>query len=294
MVGAAKSIGMLSGVDQFITEDEANAIPASHVLYLCTGSQGEPRAALSRIANSEHRNVKFHKGDVVIFSSKVIPGNEVSIYALQNKLAEKGIEIITEKMRNIHVSGHPCREELKKMYEWVKPIVSIPVHGERRHLIEHSKLSKLLGVKHSVAPKNGEMYKINKNGVELIDVVTSGRLHQDGSFIVSDDDAGLRTRRKIAYSGHVSLSLVYNVKGNILSGPEPRAVGIATGHDGSLVESLLDGVSDVAELTFNSLSAKTYRDEDLVEEKLVSKIKRYVKDRTGKRTQVEVIVHKVV
>ena len=294
MAGAAKSIGMLSGIDQFITEDEANAIPASHVLYLCTGSQGESRAALSRIANHEHRNVKFHKGDVVIFSSKVIPGNEVNIYALQNKLAEKGVEIVTEKMRNIHVSGHPCREELKKMYEWVRPIVSIPVHGERRHLIEHSKLSKLLGVKHSVAPKNGEMYKITRNGVEVIDVVTSGRLHQDGLFIVSDDDSGLRARRKIAYSGHISVSLVYNANGKILSGPEPRAVGIATGHNGNLIESLLDGVSDVAELTFNSLSYKTYKDEDLLEEKLVSKIKRYVKDITGKRTQVEVIVHKVV
>ena len=138
------------------------------------------------------------------------------------------------------------------------------------------------------------MYKITKNGVEVIDVVTSGRLHQDGLFIVPDYDSGLKARRKIAYSGHISVSLVYNANGKILSGPEPRAVGIATGQNGNLVESLLDGVSDVAELTFNSLSYNTYKDEDLLEEKLVSKIKRYVKDITGKRTQVEVIVHKVV
>lgn len=293
MAGAAKSIGLLSNVDQFLTEEEANAIPASHVLYLCTGSQGEPRAALSRIATNEHRNVKFNKGDVVIFSSKVIPGNEMGIYALQNNLADQGVEIITEKMRNIHVSGHPCREELKKMYEWVRPMISIPVHGERRHLIEHSKLSKLLGVNHSVAPKNGEMYKITQNGVEVIDVVTSGRLHQDGSFIVSDSDAGLRLRKKIAYSGHISVGIVYNKNGEILSGPEPRAIGIATGHNGCLVEALMDGISELAELTFNNLSPKIINDEDLVEERLVSKIKKYVKEQTGKRTQVEVIVHKV-
>ena len=160
MTAAAKSIGLLSEVGEILSEDEAQSMPAAHVLYLCTGSQGESRAALSRIASGEHRSVKFHKGDVVIFSSKIIPGNEKGIFALQNALADDGVDIITEKMRAIHVSGHPCREELKKMYEWIRPKIAVPVHGERRHLLEHAKLAKSLSPKFSIAPRNGEMIKL--------------------------------------------------------------------------------------------------------------------------------------
>ena len=124
ITAAAKSIGLLKGVGHIIDEDDARSMPSAHVLYLCTGSQGEPRAALSRIAAGEHRNVKFHKGDVVIFSSKIIPGNEKGIFALQNALADDGVEIVTEKMRDIHVSGHPCRGELEQMYEWARPLIA--------------------------------------------------------------------------------------------------------------------------------------------------------------------------
>jgi len=297
MTAAAKSVGMLSQVGRLISEDEARAMPAAHVLYLCTGSQGEPRAALSRIAAGEHRSVKFHKGDVVIFSSKIIPGNEKGIFALQNALADDGIDIVTEKSRDIHVSGHPCRDELSRMYDWVQPEIAIPVHGERRHLLEHAKLAKSLGIKRALAPHNGEMILLASEADEktpkIIDIVSSGRLHQDGNDIVSASDEGLRLRRKMAYAGHVSVSMVVNGKGRILSGPEPRISGFPEGKDGNVLVDLLDAVADEAEDAFDNLSPKAQRDEDLIEAKLKTRIRRKVKELTGKRSVVEAVVHKV-
>ncbi|WP_339335189.1 ribonuclease J, partial [uncultured Maricaulis sp.] len=135
MTAAAKAVGLLQDVQDFVGEEEAAFFPAEKILYLCTGSQGEPRAALSRIAAGNHRNVTLGNEDTVIFSSRVIPGNELGIFELQNQLAERGVHILTEKNRPIHVSGHPCRDELAQMYAWAKPKVAIPVHGERRHLL---------------------------------------------------------------------------------------------------------------------------------------------------------------
>ena len=293
MTAAAKSVGLLSKVGALLTEDEAQAMPSAHVLCLCTGSQGEPRAALSRIASGQHRSVKFHQGDVVIFSSKIIPGNEKGIFALQNALADDGVEIITEKMRPIHVSGHPCRDELTAMYDWVNPEIAIPVHGERRHLLEHAKLAKNLGIKHAYAPRNGEMIQIAPTGPQVVDIVASGRLHQDGNDIVSAHDEGLRLRRKMAYAGHISVGLVINGKGSLVAGPEPRISGFPEGKTGELIEDLLDDVAEVAEDTFDRITRRDRRDEEVVETKLASKIKRRVRERTGKRSIVEVIVHKV-
>ena len=293
MTAAAKSIGLLGKTGALLSEDEAQAMPAAHVLYLCTGSQGEPRAALSRIANGEHRSVRFSKGDVVIFSSKIIPGNEKGIFALQNALADDGVEIITEKMRPIHVSGHPCRDELSQMYDWVEPEIAIPVHGERRHLLEHAKLAKNLGIKRTYPPRNGEVILLAPKGPKVVDIVASGRLHQDGNDIVSSADEGLRLRRKMGYSGHVSVSLVVNAKGKIVSGPEPRASGFPEGKKGELLDGLLDDVADVAEDAFYALKPSDKRDEEAIELKVAAKVKRLIRDRTGKRTLVEIFAHKV-
>ena len=268
-------------------------MPSAHVLYLCTGSQGEPRAALSRIAAGQHRNVKFGEDDVVIFSSKIIPGNDKNIFALQNALADDGVHIVTEKDRPIHVSGHPCRDELTRMYDWVQPEIAIPVHGERRHLLEHARLAKSLGIKKAYPPKNGEMIRIAPNGPEVVDITPSGRLHQDGTAIVSSLDEGLRLRRKMAYAGHVSVSLVVDQKGRIISGPEPRISGFPEGKNGEILEVLLDIVEDAAMEGYDDLSQRALKDEELIEEKLTSKIKRRVRERTDKRTIVEVIAHKV-
>ena len=291
MVGAARSVGLLSGVGPIIDEEEARALPSGHVLYICTGSQGESRAALSRIANGERRNIKFTQGDVVIFSSKIIPGNEKSIFRLQNSLAEDGVHIVTEKDRAIHVSGHPYQDELKQMYDWVKPHIAIPVHGERRHLLEHAELAKGWGVPHAYDPHNGEMIRLSQDGAEVIDIVPSGRLHEDAGQIVRADDNGLRLRRKMAYAGHITVSLVYNKKGKIISGPEPRISGFPEGPNGAFIDGLLDDVADLTEDVFRSIPSKARQDEDTVEDRIRSKIKRMVNTRTDKRAIVEVTAH---
>ncbi len=293
MVAAARSIGLLSEIGVLLDEEEAMAMPQGHVLYLCTGSQGEPRAALSRIANDDHRTIKFSKGDVVIFSSKIIPGNEVGIFALQNALADEGIEIVTEKDRAIHVSGHPCRDELAQMYEWARPDIAIPVHGERRHLLEHAKLARKLGVPKTKAARNGEMLRLAPDGPEVVDIVPSGRLHQDGTVIVSNHDNGLRLRRKMAYAGHISIGLVIDLKGKIMSGPEMRLTGLPEGKNGQHLDHLMDGIEEAVETVLHHMRPKEMKDEDMVEDKISGKVKRYVKQATGKRTIVDVIVHRI-
>lgn len=293
MVGAAKAVGLLENVGELLDMETAMSLPQEHVLYLCTGSQGEPRAALSRIANGDHRTINFSAGDAVIFSSKIIPGNEIGIFALQNALADDGIEIVTEKDRDIHVSGHPCRGELELMYSWARPEIAVPVHGERRHLLEHAKLAKSFGVKHALAGRNGEMMRLAPNGPDIVDIVPSGRLHQDGSDIVNARDAGLRKRKKMAYAGHVAVSLVVNDKGKIMSGPEPRISGFPEGDQGEILERLLDDVADQAEATYNRLKLSEKRDEDIAEDRIAAKIKRTLRNTTGKRAVVEVTVHKI-
>ena len=293
MVGAAKATGILDDSYSLVDEEEAANIPDGHILYLCTGSQGESRAALSRIAQGSHRNVKLSKGDVVIFSSKIIPGNEKGIFALQNELADQGIEIVTEKARDIHVSGHPCRDELAQMYDWARPNIAIPVHGERRHLIEHAKLAKQLGIRHTLAPHNGEMILLAPKGPKIIDLVPSGRLHEDGGAIVSADDEGLRERRKVSFAGHVGVSLAVNSKGNIASGPEPRLCGFPVGYDGEFIEPLLDEMADIAERTFNRLKKGERLDEDKCEASIATAIRRYFRSVGFKRPFVEVTVLRV-
>lgn len=291
MTAAAKAVGLLSDVGHILSEEEASAMPVGHVLYLCTGSQGEPRAALSRIAEGSHRSVKFKSGDVVVFSSKIIPGNEKAIFALQNALADDGVEIITEKDRPVHVSGHPNRDELKRMYEWVRPRIAIPVHGERRHLLEHAKFSKTVGAETSIPGRNGEMIRLAPNGPKVVDIVPSGRLYEDGGEIVPSTDDGLRLRKKMAYAGHIGVSLVVNEKGRLISGPEPRIVGFPEGRRGEVLDGLLDAVIEAAEQAFGELSQRSRKDEDGIEEKIRGRVKRVVRDLTGKRAVVEIHAH---
>lgn len=293
MTEAAKAVGMLDDVGHILSENEASAMPAAHVLYLCTGSQGEPRAALSRIAEGSHRTVKFKSGDVVIFSSKIIPGNELGIFALQNALADDGVQIITEKDRPIHVSGHPNRGELKQMYEWVRPKVAIPVHGERRHLLEHARFAKTVGATTSIPGRNGEMIRLAPGNPKVIDIVPTGRLYEDGGKIVSSLDDGMRLRRKMAYAGHIAVSVVINEKGRLISGPEPRISGFPEGKNGGVMDELLDAVAETAERAFNELAPRARKDLDAIEDKLRGRVKRVVRNMTNKRSIVEIHAHMV-
>ncbi len=181
IVAAAQSVGLLADSPAFIDESEAGSLPDENILFLCTGSQGEARAALSRIASGEHRHVSLRAGDTVIFSSRIIPGNETEIFALQNKLMERHIEVITDKDEDVHVSGHPCRDELRQMYQWARPRIAIPVHGERRHLLEHEKFAHEMQVQQAIAPNNGDLIRLAPGPAKVIDEVPAGRLYLDAA-----------------------------------------------------------------------------------------------------------------
>jgi ribonuclease J len=196
------------------------------VLYLCTGSQGEPRAALARIANGSHPNVKLSEGDTVIFSSRVIPGNELGIAEIQNLLAARGIGLITADDTLVHVSGHPCRDELAQMYRWIRPRLALPVHGEMRHQVAHAKLARQLQVPQAIVPENGQMFRLAPGRPELIDEVPSGRVHLDGKILVGEGEGLTKDRRAMAYAGLLVVTLVMDAKGRIAGTPNVLAEGM--------------------------------------------------------------------
>lgn len=290
MTAAAKSVGLLQHVQEFIPEEEAGFFPNDKILYLCTGSQGEPRAALSRIAEGSHRNVTLGNGDTVIFSSRVIPGNEIGIFDLQNRLAEKGVEIVTEKDRPIHVSGHPCRDELAQMYGWAKPKVAIPVHGERRHLLEHAQFARSLQVPHSVSVRNGDLVELRADGgASIIDETPAGRLYVDGNFTTPSDADSMRERRRLSWSGFITVALAVTEKGELVSGPEIRAAGLPE-DDNMPLEAFHDALAEAAERRFEALGRRARRDPDHVEEEVRLAVRREANGIWGKKPHVDVVV----
>ncbi len=245
IVDAARETGLLPEGLTFVEPGDAGHLPREHVLYLCTGSQGEPRAALSRIARNDHRDLTLSEGDTVIFSSKIIPGNDREIYNLQNDLVELGVKIITEKEEFVHVSGHPCREELRVMYEWARPEIAIPVHGEARHLEEHAEFALELGAKKSFAPRNGDLIRIAPDGPERIDEVPAGRMYLDGDILMPDGAAAMRERRKLAYAGVLAVSLAFDRKGALCDVVAADGAGVVWGDgDGDAAGELADEIED--------------------------------------------------
>lgn len=290
IVGAARSVGLLADVPAFVTEEQSTHLPPENVLYLCTGSQGEPRAALARIASGDHRHVTLRNGDAVLFSSRVIPGNESAIHALWESFEERGIEVITDKQSPIHVSGHPARDELRQMYQWARPQIAVPVHGERRHLIEHAKLARELQTPHAIPARNGEMILLAPNGPTIIDEVPSGRLYVDGSQTIGSDDEALKDRKRIGTEGVVTVAMSISAKRHsIVSGPDVRVRGLSAADEEDL-ETLLQDMSRVAEAAFNRLSASDRADADVAEEAVMKSVRRASEKAWGKRPLVEVII----
>ncbi len=226
IIGAARASGYLKDFPAIINEGDAAQLPARHVLYLVTGSQGEPRAALSRIAQGQHPTVSLGPADTVIFSSRIIPGNELAIFALHNQLASLGVTILTEQDHFVHVSGHPCRDELSEMYRWVRPKISVPVHGELRHMTEHARLALALQVPEAVVLANGQMLRLAPGKAEIIDEVPAGRLCLDGRVLVREGDGIARQRRALAFAGLIAVTLVLDVKGKIRAEPAILLEGI--------------------------------------------------------------------
>jgi len=288
IVEAAQETGVLSRSLSLVDAADAGYLPADKILYLCTGSQGEPRAALSRIASGSHRDVVLGEGDVVIFSSRVIPGNEKDIFALQNAFSEQGVRVITERDRFIHVSGHPCRDELKQMYEWVRPRIAVPVHGEARHIAEHCRFAKAMGVQEALPARNGEMILLGPGRARVIDQTPSGRLHLDGQILTRQGDGSLRDRRRLSYSGHLAVAIVLDDRDRLAAPVEVRAKGAPVGlmEDGEPAEHIAE---EAIEAAIDGLSRQR-RSEAMIEE-VARRAARGVYHRLwGKKPETTVVV----
>lgn len=274
MAAAARSVGLLQGLEPFITDDQAKHMGENEILFLCTGSQGEARAALSRIADGSHPHVKLGSGDHVVFSSRVIPGNEIPIRNLQNKLADRGVRLHTERdTPGIHVSGHPCRGELKQMYQWVRPQIAVPTHGERRHLIEHAAFAKDLQVPDAISPRNGDMVRLAPGKPEIIDEVPAGRLYVDGGVVTAENGDALRERRHAAFNGMLAVSIVLDGRNKIVSGPQVRGIGL-TGDEEYSLDDALDDLAEEAEGAYKKLQGDTRELDEAIESAISRAVKK--------------------
>jgi ribonuclease J len=287
---AARENGYLADLPPFLTEDEAAYIPRDRILMICTGSQGEPRAALARIARDDHPSVELEPGDVVIFSSRIIPGNEKSIGRLQNALARLGVEIVTEQDHFVHVSGHPARDELVRMYQMIRPRIAIPVHGEARHLIAHANLARECQVPQPLIIENGDMVRLGPVGAEIVDEVPVGRLASDGKNLLPLDGTALKDRRRVVFNGTAVATLVLDRQGRLLAPPAITAIGLAEPEAAAAVVPFL---RTAVERALDDLPAGARRDDDTVSEAVRRALRRTFNERFGKRPLVEIQVVRI-
>jgi len=293
MAAAAKSVGLMEDIKPFLDDTEAKHFPPQGVLYLCTGSQGEPRAALSRIAEGTHPHVNLGAGDACVFSSRVIPGNEIPIRNLQNKLTERGVRLYTERDHpGIHVSGHPCRDELAEMYAWARPTISVPTHGERRHLMEHAAFARDLQVPQQVTPRNGDMVRLAPGRAEIIDEVPSGRLFVDAGILTPENGDALRERRHAAFNGVIAVSVVLDGRGKIASGPQVRALGLPTDSEDHL-DDVLDELADEAENAIKRVKGDALELDESIETAISRAVKKASQRIWGRRPVVETTVLRI-
>ncbi len=286
ILAAGQETGYFKDLDTLIDEQDVGDIPRDNILIACTGCQGEPRAAIARIARGDHKHIHLAEGDNVLFSSKIIPGNEMTLGALFNDLASKKINVVTEKDAFIHVSGHPGRAELRHMYDWVKPQCAIPVHGETRHLIRHAEFAKEMGVKHRIVPQNGDVIEIQPSGVTLVDRVSAGRLAVDGRVIVSVEDSSLAERRRASVSGFVTVSAIFDRNGMLAAQPALAILGLPRGNE----ESFQDILTDIVEDALDRMPRKARLSDTEVQEVSRIAIRRYCRKEIGKNPGVATLI----
>lgn len=288
VVDAAKQVGYISEDMEFIDEREIMNLPREDVLLICTGCQGEPRAALTRISRGDHPHIRLRPEDTVIFSSRKIPGNEVKINGIQNRLVERKIEVITDRNYYIHVSGHPAREELKQMYELVRPRIAVPTHGEPRHLHEHAKLARSFGVKETVEAHNGAVVWLEEGEASVIGKVHSGYIAVDGSSLIPTDSDVISMRRKLRDDGVVFVSVTLDKDGGLASPVQLVAPGILDEkEDAELIVEYMGKVSDAME----NLKKKSRDDEVKEAARLV--IRRAIKRDLDKKPVIEILLARV-
>lgn len=286
---AARQNGYLADLPPFITEHDIGYLPRDKALMICTGSQGEPRSALARIAREEHPNVTLEPGDTVVFSSRIIPGNERAIGDLQNQLVRLGVEIVTERDHMVHVSGHPARGELVSMYQWVRPKVAIPVHGEARHLAAHARLAEDCQVSQALVIENGSMVRLAPGPAEVVDNVPSGRLGLDGKVLIRLDGAVMRTRHRTMWNGGAVATLVLDRDGRLKADPQITVHGLL---DPELDAEVLDELSESVLAAVNALPPGD-RDDDAVKEAARLAVRRSLHASRGKKPVTDVHVVRI-
>ena len=288
VIEVSSELGYLDGLPPFVREDQFDHIPRENVVVLCTGSQGEARAALAKLARQEMRNVRLAPGDTVVFSSRVIPGNEKAIITIKNQLIEQGVKIIEDTDALVHVSGHPRRNELRRMYEWVRPQVLVPVHGEAAHLAAHGSLGAMSGIPEVAQVRDGEMLRLAPGPVELIERVPFGRIYKDGKVIGNDVEVGVRDRRKLSFAGHVAVNVVLDDQYELAGDPDLVAVGVAEKDaSGRLIEQVM---LDAAIGAIQSIPRKGRRNLDLVAEAVRRSVRSSANEVWGKKPIVTVFV----
>ena len=283
---AAKQCGYLNNLIEPLDPREAKKISREKIVYLCTGSQGEPNGAMMRISNYIHPDVVIESGDTVIFSSKIIPGNEKKLYKLHNQLVKNDIEVISEENEFVHVSGHPNREDLKDMYNWVKPKSVLPVHGEHRHMFEHINFAKEMQVPYPVRVENGDVVQLHPGEKpKVIDKAPSGRIYVDGNISVDEESQSIKDRKHLSHNGFLEITIIINDVGLIVKKPIISFRGIPNnGENSNFIFELEDKIHDICK----TFSLKNSHQEQNLIEVLKTNCRKTVKEKTGKRPYTNV------
>ncbi len=289
MNDAARENGYLRKFPRFLGEEDAAKLPREKLLLACTGSQGEPRAALARIAAGSHPRISLDEGDAAIFSSRRIPGNERAIARLQDMLVHRGVEVVDDSDHFVHVSGHPARDELIDMYRWIRPQIAVPVHGERRHLHEHRRLARQCQVRQAVVATNGDAVRLAPGPAAVVATVPSGRLAVEGENLLPVDGPVLRERRRLMENGAAVATIVVDARGELLEDAVVTLAGLG-GEDEKTDDALYDDMIDAVDEAVEGLSPSARRDDRVLEQTVRAAIRRVIRSATGKRPATDVHV----
>lgn len=288
MVAAAQQAGYLQDVPEFLTDKQGMDLPRDKVAFVATGCQGESRAAMAKIARSEHPMIRLSPGDTVIFSSRAIPGNETNIGYIQNRLVEMGVEIIDHRSGLVHVSGHPARNELERMYQLVRPEIAVPVHGERRHIHEHAKFARALQVPKTIEPFNGAVVCLTGDNPGVVGREHSGYLALDGSTMIDSNAGVIRTRRKLRDDGFCIATLVLTKQGELKGNPRIAAPGsLDANDDKEILGAISEAVREVVE------RGRWNGKQSQLEEAIRNTMRKIIRDELGKRPVLDVHIHTI-
>ncbi len=288
VIDVASDLGYMDGLPDFIGEEDYGFIPRENLVIICTGSQGEPQAALAKLPRDEMKAVALTAGDTVVFSSRTIPGNEKAILGIKNALIDRGMKIIEDGDALVHVSGHPRRSELKQMYSWVRPQIGVPVHGEAAHLVAQGSLMAMSGIGQVAQIRDGDMLRLSPGPATIIDQVPFGRAYKDGRLMGSEQAMGIRDRRKLSFAGHVAVNVVLDDRYELAGDPDLVAIGVA--EEDARGETLEDLMLDAAIGAVDSIPRQRRKDLDLVQEAVRRAVRAAANEAWGKKPVVTVFV----